>query len=43
LVGDAQPGEKKMTFIALPLLNEKSPLEESGLLGPVKIELMKKN
>jgi hypothetical protein len=43
LVGDAQPGAKKMTFIALPLLNEKSPLEESGLLGPVNIKLMKKN
>jgi hypothetical protein len=43
LVGDAQPGAKKITFSALPLLNEKSTLEESGLLGPVNIKLMKKN
>ena len=40
LIGDAQPGAKKITFIVLPLLNENSPLEESGLLGPVKLEFL---
>ena len=37
LVGDEQPGVKKMTFTTLPLFNQNSPLEESGLLGPVKL------
>jgi hypothetical protein len=40
LIGDAQPNAKKMTFMVLPLLNENSPLEESGLLGPVKLEFL---
>lgn len=40
LIGDAQPGAKKITFMVLPLLNENSPLEESGLLGPVKLQFL---
>jgi hypothetical protein len=40
LIGDVQPGAKRITFIVLPLLNENSPLEESGLLGPVKLEFL---
>lgn len=42
LVGDAQPGAKKITFMTMPLIRKETPLEESGLLGPVKIEFQKK-
>jgi len=38
LVGDAQPGAKKITFTSFPLIRPNTPMEESGLLGPVKIE-----
>jgi hypothetical protein len=41
LVGDAQPGAKKITYIAMPLFRPDSPLEESGLLGPVTLKTMK--
>lgn len=37
LVGDAQPGAKKITFTSFPLIRPNTPLEESGLLGPVKV------
>jgi len=41
LVGDAQPGVKKITYIAMPLFRPDSPLQESGLLGPVTLKTMK--
>jgi hypothetical protein len=41
LVGDAQPGAKKITYIAMPLFRPDSPLQESGLLGPVTLKTMK--
>lgn len=41
LVGDAQPGAKKITYIAMPLFSPDSPLQESGLLGPVTLKKMK--
>lgn len=37
LIGDAQPGAKKITYTTMPFYNEKSPLLPSGLLGPVLI------
>jgi hypothetical protein len=38
LVGDAQPGVKqKITFTTMPFYQANSPLQPSGLLGPVKI------
>jgi hypothetical protein len=41
LVGDAQPGAQKITFIAMPLFRPDSPLQESGLLGPVVLKTRK--
>jgi hypothetical protein len=41
LVGDAQPGAKKITYIAMPLFRPDSPLQESGLLGPVTLKTKK--
>ena len=41
LVGDAQPGAKKITYVAMPLFRPDSPLQESGLLGPVTLKTMK--
>ncbi|MEN9949728.1 MAG: hypothetical protein RLY85_480, partial [Bacteroidota bacterium] len=41
LVGDAQPGAKKITYIAMPLFRPDSPLQESGLLGPVVLKTRK--
>lgn len=38
LVGDAQPGAKKITYIAMPLFRANSPLQASGLLGPVVVK-----
>lgn len=38
LVGDTQPEEKnKSTFIVMPLFNQYSKTEKSGLIGPVKL------
>lgn len=38
LVGDAQPGVKKITFLSMPMMIRKeTPLEEGGLLGPVRL------
>jgi hypothetical protein len=38
LIGDAQPAAKqKITYTTMPFYNAKSPLQPSGLLGPVKI------
>ena len=39
LIGDAQPGvTNKITYTAMPFYQANSPLQSSGLLGPVKIE-----
>lgn len=37
LIGDAQPGAKKITYTTMPFYQATSPLLPSGLLGPVKI------
>jgi hypothetical protein len=37
LIGDAQPGVKKLTFTTMPFYQANSPLLPAGLLGPVKI------
>ncbi len=37
LIGDQQPGAEKLTFTAAPSYQADSPLNESGLLGPVKL------
>ncbi len=38
LVGDAQPGAKKITFLSMPaMIRKETPLEEAGLLGPVQL------
>lgn len=43
LIGDAQPGiTNKITYTAMPFYQANSPLQPSGLLGPVKIISMKK-
>ncbi|HKG68832.1 MAG TPA: hypothetical protein VKA92_08180, partial [Segetibacter sp.] len=43
LIGDAQPGiTNKITYTAMPFYKANSPLQPSGLLGPVKIISMSK-
>jgi hypothetical protein len=37
LIGDAQPGANKLTFTTMPFYQANSPLQPSGLLGPVRI------
>ena len=37
LIGDTQPGAKKLTFTTMPFYQANSPLQASGLLGPVRI------
>ena len=37
LIGDAQPGAKKITWTALPTYKPDAPLRPSGLIGPVTI------
>jgi hypothetical protein len=37
LIGDAQPGARKITFTALPTYLPDAPLRPSGLMGPVKL------
>jgi hypothetical protein len=37
LVGDMQPGAKKIGFITMPLFKADSPLESAGLIGPVQL------
>lgn len=38
VIGDAQPGvEKKITYTTIPFFQANSPLQPSGLLGPVNI------
>ncbi|WP_026259879.1 glycosylhydrolase-like jelly roll fold domain-containing protein [Segetibacter koreensis] len=42
LIGDAQPGiSNKITYTAMPFYQANSPLQPSGLLGPVKIVAIK--
>lgn len=42
LIGDQQPGiEKKYTYTTMPFYRADSPLQPSGLLGPVKIYMQK--
>lgn len=38
LIGDAQPGARKITFTAMPTYRADAPLRPSGLIGPVVIE-----
>ena len=37
LIGDAQPGARKLTFTSIPTYNADAPLQPAGLLGPVRI------
>jgi alpha-L-rhamnosidase len=37
LIGDAQPGAKKITFTTLPTYRADAPLRPSGLIGPVTL------
>lgn len=37
LIGDAQPGAKKTTFVAIPTYKPDAPLRPSGLIGPVTL------
>jgi hypothetical protein len=37
LIGDAQPGAKKVTFTITPTYKANAPLRPSGLIGPVKL------
>ena len=37
LIGDAQPGAKKVTFVAAPTYHADAPLRPSGLIGPVTL------
>ncbi|HEX7858526.1 MAG TPA: glycosyl hydrolase [Sphingobium sp.] len=37
LIGDAQPGVKKITWTALPTYRADAPLRPSGLIGPVEL------
>jgi hypothetical protein len=37
LIGDAQPGAKKVTFTTLPTYRADAPLRRSGLIGPVRL------
>lgn len=38
LIGDAQPGAKKLTYTTMPFYQADSPLTPSGLMGPVVLE-----
>jgi hypothetical protein len=38
LIGDAQPGAKKIGFTTIPTYTASAPLRPSGLIGPVTIE-----
>ena len=37
LIGDAQPGAQKVTFVAAPTYRPDAPLRPSGLIGPVTL------
>ena len=38
LIGDAQPGAEKQAFSQIPFYQAESPLQPSGLMGPVSLE-----
>lgn len=42
LIGDAQPGARKVTFTTLPTYLPEAALRPAGLLGPVTIQVEKK-
>ncbi len=42
LIGDAQPGAKKLTYTTMPFYRADSPLTPSGLMGPVVLEKLVK-
>ena len=42
LIGDAQPGAKKLTYTTMPFYQADSPLTPSGLMGPVVLEKLVK-
>jgi hypothetical protein len=37
LIGDAQPGAKRVTFTTIPTYQADAPLRPSGLIGPVRL------
>jgi hypothetical protein len=37
LIGDAQPGAKKIIWTPLPTYKADAPLRRSGLIGPVRL------
>jgi hypothetical protein len=37
LIGDAQPGARKIAFTTIPTFRADAPLRPSGLIGPVRI------
>lgn len=37
LIGDAQPGAAKITFVAAPTYRPDAPLRPAGLIGPVRV------
>jgi hypothetical protein len=39
LIGDAQPGAKKITYTSMPTYEADAPLRLSGLLGPVTLSV----
>lgn len=41
MVGDAQPGAKKVSFTAAPTYVADAPLRPSGLIGPVRLQVAK--
>lgn len=42
LIGDAQPGAKKVTFTSLPTYRANATLRPSGLIGPVQLLMEKR-
>lgn len=41
LIGDAQPGAEKISFTVTPTYRANAPLRPSGLIGPVRLMLVK--
>ena len=41
LIGDVQPGAGGHTYTVVPFFKPDSPLLPSGLIGPVRLELMR--
>ena len=41
LIGDAQPGVEGHSFSSVPFYGADSPLLPAGLLGPVRLELLR--